>query len=270
VVRLLSAQGVKVRALVRDPAKAASLQGANVEIVQGDLADVKSLDAAFRGAEKLFLLSSGDPSQVELQRNALDAARRAGVKHVVKMSALGADPNSPVGLSRWHAQTEDELKKSGLAWTILQPHFFMQNLAMMAATIKTQGTLYAPLKDGKIAMVDARDIAAVAVRTLTEPGHEGKTYIVTGPEAISFQELAQQLGTVLGKPVKYVDIPLEDARKGMQGAGMPEWFVNDLCGMYGFFATGGGAWVADTVSTVGKVQPRTFQQFAKDHAQLFA
>jgi uncharacterized protein YbjT (DUF2867 family) len=156
-----------------------------------------------------------------------------------------------------------------MKWTILQPHFFMQNVSGFAGSIKGQGALYAPLKDGKLAMVDVRDIAKVAVAALTEPGHEGQTYVITGGEAISFQDVAKQLSEATGKPVKYVDIPQEDARKAMLGMGMPEWAVNDMLTLYGFFSAGHGAATTDVVQKVGKAAPRTFAQFAKENAEMF-
>lgn len=269
VVRLLAEKGEKVRPLIRDPKKAAALSHPNVMFVMGDLSDPKSLDDAFTGAQKLFLLSSAAPNQVELQHNAIEAAKRAGIQHVVKVSALGAGKDAQVSLGRWHHQTEEELKQSGMKWTILQPHFYIQNLAMMAGTIKGQGAFYAPLKDGKIAMVDVRDVAKVAVATLTEPGHEGQTYILTGGEALSYHDVAKQIGEATGKQVKYVDVPQEDARKSMLGMGIPEWFANDLVGMYGIFAAGYGASTTDVVQKVGKAQPRTFEQFAKENAEIF-
>ena len=269
VVRQLAEKGQKVRPLIRDPKKAEPLSHENVMFVMGDLSDPKSLDEAFKGAQKLFLLTSADPKQVELQHNALEAAKRAGIQHVVKMSAMGASKDSPVALGRWHSQTEEELKQSGMKWTLLQPHFFMQNVAGMAGSIKGQGALYAPLKDGKIAMVDVRDIATVAAEVLTQPGHEGQTYVITGGEAISFDDVARQIGEATGKPVKYVDIPQEDARKAMLGMGMPEWIVNDMLTLYGFFAAGHGAATTDVVQKVGKAAPRTFAQFAKENAELF-
>jgi uncharacterized protein YbjT (DUF2867 family) len=269
VVRQLAAKGEKVRALIRDPKKAASLNDPNVMFVKGDFSDPKSLDEAFKGATKLFLVSNAEPNQVKLQHNAIEAAKRAGVQYVVKVSALGAAKDATVSLGRWHAETEEELKKSGMKWTILQPHFFMQNLAMMAGSVKAQGALYAPMKDGKVAFVDTRDIAVVAARVLTEPGHEGQTYVITGGEALSFHDVAKELSAATGKPVKYVDVPPEDARKGMLGAGMPEWFANDLVGLYGVFAAGYGAATTDVVQKVGKAQPRTFAQFAKEHAEVF-
>jgi uncharacterized protein YbjT (DUF2867 family) len=269
VVRLLAEKGEKVRPLIRDPKKAMSLSHPNVMFVMGDLSDPKSLDEAFKGASKLFLLTNADPKQVEFQHNAIAAAKRAGIQHVVKVSAVGASKDAPVSMGRWHAETEEELKQSGLKWTILQPHFFMQNLAAMAGSIKSQGAIYVPLKDGKVAMVDTRDIAKVAVEVLTSPGHEGQTYVITGGEAISFHDAARQIGEAIGKPVKYVDIPQEDARKGMLGMGMPEWLVNDMVTLYGAFAAGYGAATTDVVQKVGKAQPRTFAQFAKDNAELF-
>jgi uncharacterized protein YbjT (DUF2867 family) len=269
VVRQLAAKGEKVRALIRDPKKAIHLSDPNVMFVQGDFLDPKSLDDAFKGAQKLFLLTNAEPDQVKMQHNAIEAAKRAGIQHVVKLSALGASKDAPVSLGRWHYQTEEELKKSGMKWTILQPHFFMQNLGMMAGSIKAQGTIYAPLKDGKVAMVDTRDIAAVAARVLTEPGHEGQTYVVTGGEALSYHDVAKHLSEATGKPVKYVDIPQDDARKGMVGAGMPQWFADDLVGLYGIFAAGHGASTTDVVQKVGKTKPRTFAQFAKENAEMF-
>ncbi|HYH95611.1 SDR family oxidoreductase [Hyalangium sp.] len=269
LVLQLAEKGEKVHAVIRDPKKAMHLNHPNVMFVMGDFADPKSLDAAFRGAQKLFLLTNADPKQVELQHNAIEAAKRAGIQHVVKLSALGASQDAPVSLGRWHYQTEEELKKSGLKWTILQPHFFMQNLGMMAGSVKAQGAIYAPAKDGKIAIVDTRDIAAVAAGVLTQPGHEGQTYVITGGEAISFNDIAKQIGEAIGKPVKYVDVPPEDARKSMLGMGMPEWFANDLVGLYGIFAAGHGAATTDVVQKVAKATPRTFAQFAKENAEMF-
>ena len=269
VVRQLAEKGEKVRPLIRDPKKAAQLGHENVMFVLGDLSDPKSLDAAFKGSQKLFLVTNPAPNQVELQRNAIEAAKRAGIQHVVKVSAVGASKDAPVNMGRWHAQTEEELKQSGLKWTILQPHFFMQNLVGMAGSIKSQGAIYAPVKDGKVAMVDIRDIAKVAVEVLTTPGHEGQTYVITGGEAISFHDAARQIGIHIPKTVKYVDIPPEDARKSMLGMGMPEWLVSDMVTLYGAFAAGYGAATTDVIQKVGKEAPRTFAQFAKDNAELF-
>lgn len=269
VVKHLAAAGQKVRALVRNPDKASGLKGPNVELVKGDLADTKTLDAAFKGAEKLFLLTNGDPKQVELQHNAIEAAKRAGVKHVVKISAMGADANSQVSLAKWHAQTEKELKESGLKWTILQPHFFMQNMMMNAESIKKDGVFYACAKDGKMAMVDTRDIAAVSAKVLTTPGHEGKTYLVTGPEGINMSEAAAKLSAAIGKPVKYVDVPADQFKKSLLGFGMPEWFASDLTSMYAWFSMGQAGTPDPIVKQLTGSPGRTFDNFARDFAAAF-
>lgn len=266
LVKLLSSQGVKARAVVRDPAKAAELKLPNIELVQGDLTQPATLDAAFKGGTKLFLLSAAAPNQVEMQHNAIEAAKKAGIKHVVKLSALGADLKSPISLARWHAQTEEELKKSGLAYTILQPHFFMQNLLMNAQTIKGQGAFYGAMKDGKASMIDARDISAAAAKVLTGSGHEGKTYILTGPEALSLSDAAAKLSSALGKPVKYVDVPPEGFKKSLLDAQMPDWFASDLTGMYAFFSTGAAAAVSPALREVTGSPGRNFDTFAKELA----
>jgi uncharacterized protein YbjT (DUF2867 family) len=266
LVKLLSSQGAKVRALVRNPGKAAELKLPNVEIVPGDLSKPATLEAAFKGAEKLLLLTNAEPAQVELQHNALEAAKRAGLKHVVKISAMGADVKSPVSLGRWHGQTEEELKKSGLPYTILQPHYFMQNLMGSAQSIKAQGAFYGAMKDGKISLIDARDIAAVAAKVLTSAGHEGKTYVLTGPEPLSMADLAGKLAAAAGKPIKYVDLPPEQLKKGLSEAGMPEWFATDMVSMQTFFATGAAAGVSPSVQELKGSPGRTFDAFAREVA----
>jgi uncharacterized protein YbjT (DUF2867 family) len=205
---------------------------------------------------------------VELQGNVIAAAKRANVRHIVKLSAIGVGPDSPISLARWHWQTEKQVEESGIPFTHLRPHFFMQNL-LGYATIKEQSALYGSMKDGKISMVDVHDIATVAARVLTEDIHEGKTYEITGPEAISYTEVAEKLSAAIGKKVTYVDVPLEASRKAMLDMGMPEWFANNLTALIAFFSTGGAAFVTNVIADVAKKQPITFDQFARDYAEAF-
>ncbi|MBI2263651.1 MAG: SDR family oxidoreductase [Armatimonadetes bacterium] len=270
IVRQLSGAGVKVRALVRDLKKAAALRNGNVEIVQGDLDREETLDMALKGIEKVYLLSSADPRQVELHSKMIRAAKRAGVKHMVRHSAMGANPNSPVMLGKWHGMSEKELQESGIPFTHLRPHYYMQNTLMFAQTINTQGVFFAPMKAGKIGLVDIRDIAAVAVKTLMESGHEGRTYEITGPESLSFRDVGGILSEVLGKTVTYVDVAPEEARKGMMAAGLPEWLADALLQLYGAFAEGHGDVTTKVVADVAKKQPISYKQFAKDHSQIFS
>ena len=142
--------------------------------------------------------------------------------HIVKLSGLGTALDSPLRSGRWHAQTERHIADAGLPFTYLHPPFFMQNLLRSAAVIAAQGVLVASMQAGKIAMVDARDVAAVAVAALTSDGHVGKTYTITGPEALSFQEVAQKLAAATGRPVTYQDVPLATVRQEMVAAGLPD------------------------------------------------
>lgn len=269
LVRQLSAQGARVRALVRNPARAAGLQLPNVEVVRGDLGEPASLDAALKGVERVFLLSSVDERQVELQGNVVAAARRAGVQHLVKLGAAGTSLDSPVAVGRAHAQTEKDIEASGIPYTFLRPTLFMQFMLTHAPTIQSQGAFYLPLRDGKVAMVDVRDIAAVAAAVLTRPGHEGKAYTVTGPEALSMDEAAATLGRVLGRPVKYVDVPPDAARQAMLAQGIPAWFVEDLLKLMDAFAAGYGAMVSPDVQAVTGAPGRTFEQLVRDFAPAF-
>ncbi len=269
VVKQLAGKGASVRALARSPEKAAHLSADNVKIAKGDLSDPASLDAALEGVERVFINSSADPQMGMLQGNMINAAKRAGVQHLVKMSALGTSPDSPIGLARWHAEIEKMASRSGLTCTFLHPTFFMQNLLMYANSIKAEGVFYATNRDGKGAMVDARDIAAVAAAVLTEDGHGGQTYPITGPEALSYSDAAAILSEALGKPVRYIDVPPETAAHQMLDTGMPKWFVDDILKLSEVFAGGHAAEVVTTVRDVAKVDPRTFVQFAQDYASAF-
>ncbi len=259
-----------VRALVRDPARADFIREAGFEAVAGDFDRPETLGAALEGVERALLLTPPSPQTFEHQRAFIEAAGRAGVRHVVKFSAFGADAAAPEGFGRWHGQSEDLLKSTGLAWTMLRPNFFMQNLLGQARQIAATGAVYQPLGDARASFIDTRDIAAVAARTLTEEGHEGQTYVLTGPEALSYHDIAAKLSEATGREIKYVPISPEQFREGALGAGLPEWLVAALERLNEVFASGRAAEVNDNVRRVGKREPTTFDQFARDHAAAFA
>jgi uncharacterized protein YbjT (DUF2867 family) len=266
LVKLLAATQTSARALVRDPSKAKNL---GIDTVQGDLADPASLDRAFDGANHLFLLSSAAENQVQLQHNALEAAKRARFHHVVKLSGLGANPASPIQIARWHAETEQELKASGIGWTILQPHFFAQNLLGNAPTIRAEGAIYGSVGSGKIPFVDVRDIATVAFATLTQPGYMGRTFVLTGGGAYSYDEAAQLIGKAIGKPVRYVDLAPEVMEKNLVEAGIPAWFAKQLVLLLGFFRSGAAAEVTPTIQEITRRPARTLEDFVRDHVAAF-
>ncbi len=258
-----------VRALVRDPARAGVVRDAGFETVAGDFERPESLAAALEGVERALLLTPPTPQTFELQRNFIEAAKRAGVKHVVKLSAIGADSASPEGFGKWHGQSEEFLKSSGLEWTMLQPNFFMQNLLGQARQVAATGSVFQPVGDARASFVDTRDIAAVVARTLTEEGHEGQTYVLTGPEALSYHDVAAKLSEAAGRTIGYVPISPEQFREGALAAGLPEWLVAALERLNELFASGRAAEVSDAVRRVARREPTTFGQFARDHAGEF-
>jgi uncharacterized protein YbjT (DUF2867 family) len=268
VVNRLVATGVSVRAMVRNPAKAAALEALGIEIVFGDFERPATLGAAVQHIEKAFLLSSLDPRQMELQGNFIAAAQRAGVQHIVKLSVLGADPDSPLSVMRWHGQTEKQLEATGIAWTHLRPGYFMQNMLLAAPTIKAQGAFFL-VRDKITTPVDTRDVAAVAAKTLTEPGHDGRAYTITGPEILSFSQIVVKLSQAIGKPVRLVLVPSDDYRRGMLQARLPVWLVDIMAEFYGAPLQNDNARVTNTVSTVVGRTPISFDQFAREYAHLF-
>jgi uncharacterized protein YbjT (DUF2867 family) len=268
VVRQLAAAGVPVRALVRDPARASHIRLPGVEIAVGDLGQPETLDRALTGVDRLFLLSPPHPDQVELQGNGIDAARRAGTRHIVKVSVAGG-PDSGTQIGRWHWTTEKQIEASGVVFTFLRPNFYMQQTLIFAPSIAATGSFSLPMGTGEVSLVDARDVAAVAVCALTEEGHDRKIYDLTGPEALSFDAIADELSRATGKRISYVHVPPEYARKQLFGSGMPRWLVDDMLILCASFRDGYGAGVSSTVRDVTKQAPRTFGQFARDYAQVF-
>ena len=267
----LTSLGADVRALVRDESKAQGLKDAGVEIVVGDLDKPDTLDAAFRGVDKVFLITPPNPNQVIQAENGIQAAKRAGNPFLVRLSA-GAIRDMPGDLpliAAQHAETDKTVKASGLPYSLLQAHFFMQNTMMSAQTVASDGAVYIPFNDGKIGMIDVRDIVDVAVKVLTEDGHEGKSYNLTGPASISFHDVAAALSEALGKRVNYVDVPLEAAREGMIGMGIPEWIADALGEYTTAFSEGYGDFTTPDVEKVTGHPARSYETFARDFASVF-
>ena len=270
VVSRLSAKGARVRAMVRNPAKAEALRLTGVEVVAGDLGDPASLDRALKGVDRAFYLAPVDPLDVEWFGGFLSAARRAGSPHVVKFSGMGAAPDSKSELMRHHGQTDATLKASGLPYTILRPEAFFQNLLWSAATIKAQGAFYLPLGESRQGLVDVRDIASVATEVLTGEGHVGQVYDITGPASISYKDVADNLSRTLGRPIRYISVPPEAALDAMLKAGMPEWNAHAVNELYGVFADNWPGAITDVVERVLGRPPIAFDQFARDHVEAFS
>jgi uncharacterized protein YbjT (DUF2867 family) len=269
VVRQLAAQGVPLRALVRSPEKAAALAGPTVKTVVGDFARPEILGPALQGVTRALLISHHDVRQVELQGNFVEAARRAGPVHVVKLSGLGTAPGSPLRSGRWHAETEAQIRDAGLPWTFLHPPYFMQNLLRAGPAVAAHGILTAAMRAGRIAMVDARDVAAVAASALTGPGHTGQTYVITGPEALSHAMVAAILSEAVGRRIVYRDIELDALREQLVAADTPPWLVDVRMEFTSVLREGFAAVVTDTVTRTTGRPPRTLAAFAAEHAARF-
>jgi uncharacterized protein YbjT (DUF2867 family) len=269
LIRQLLGVGERVRALVRDVPKAAAVFGSGVQLVEGDLDVPATLPGALEGIDRVFLLAAVDPRMTEMCANLIVAAKDAGIRQVVRFSGMGADVNANSEILRMHANADNLLRDSGLNHTILQPNSFMQNLLWSARTIREQSAIFLPLRDARLSLVDVRDLASVAVRVLTEAGHEGKTYILTGPEALSVEEMAAAIGKVIGKPLQYVDVSPAVAEKSMLDGGLGPWRAAAVTEIYMEFSRGGYADVTDVVARVTGRAPRTFADFVQDHASSF-
>jgi len=267
IVEALAGKKVKFRMLARNPGKVA-VREEGVEIVAGDLAQPRTLSEALKGIDRVLLLAPPVPNQVELESNVIDAARQAGVRHIVNFSAMTADPKSASRFPRAHGEVEQKIRSSGLAWTFLRPTFFMQNLLGLAAMVKG-GTIFQPAGTSKASFVDTRDIAAVAVSALTEPGHEGKAYDITGPEALSYDDVAGIFSRVLGRTIKYQDIPPAAARQAMIGMAIPEWNADGINELMDQMRSGAYAIVSNAVEQVGHKKPTTLEQFVRENAAAF-
>ncbi len=259
LVPALRAAGVNVRALVHDESKAHPLTDAGVEVVFGDLDKPETLEAAVAGVSKIYLLTWNGPTALQQANNVIRAAKAVDSPLIVRQSGFGPEKSRII---KHHLEVEDNLKSSGLPYTILSPTFFMQNTMMAAQTVASDGAVYMPMKNGKLGMVDVRDIVDVAVKLLTEEGHQGKTYTLTGPESISFHHVAAVLSRVVGKEVKYVDVPLEAGRQAMIGMGVPEWIAEGFGELFDGFSENWADLVYNDVEHLTGHPARSYEQFA--------
>jgi (4-alkanoyl-5-oxo-2,5-dihydrofuran-3-yl)methyl phosphate reductase len=257
-------RGAAIRALVRDPAAARRMLGPDVELVRADLGRPDTLDAALKGAERVYLLAPPHPRLAAMEADLIDATRRAGVRQVVKHSAIDAGPTARSEIARMHFAGERLLAGSGLAHRILRGSMFMQNFLMPASAIVFQGRLAVPMGGGRCAFVDCADMAAVAAAVLTREGHDGHTYLVTGGQALSIDDVAAHLSAALGRPIRYVDVPVGAARAALRGRGVADWQVEQILGSAEAFAAGEVAQVTQVVARLTGRRPRTFAAFAHD------
>jgi uncharacterized protein YbjT (DUF2867 family) len=265
----LKTRRAPLRVLTRDPDKARALLG-QVDCAVGDVSRPETVAKALSGIEAAFLLSPLDPSLPAWEAGFARAAKKAGVKRLVKLSALGADASSSAAIARWHGEAEEEVKRSGVPFTLLRPAAFYQNFLGSADSIR-RGTLAAPMGTARIAMVDARDVGAAAAAALISPSSfEGATLTLTGPAPLSYAEAAAVMSRGLGRPVAYSNIAPEDAERGMLAAGMPAWMIDAVLGLAEQFRGGSADVTSDGVLKTTGREPITLERFARDFASAFA
>ena len=270
LLRVLSASGVAVRALVRNPAKAEAIAALpNVDVVQGDMAHPETLAAGLRGVDRAMLISSSDPMMLDVQTNFIDAARKAGVKHIVKLSGIMPELDSAFRFARMHGEIEKRLEASGMAFTHLRAGEFMPAYFRQVPNITAKGAMFLPMEDASIASIDVGDIAEIAAKVLTGSGHEGKTYPLTGPQALTMTEVAEKLSTATGKTIRYVNVPPEAARQAQLAAGMPPYLADALFELFAERRNGKEATVWPNAQALLGRLPTSFDEFAKRNAAVF-
>jgi uncharacterized protein YbjT (DUF2867 family) len=270
LVRLLSARGVPVRALVRNASRAAALSSlANVEIVEGDMERPETLAEPLRGVDRAMLISSSNAAMLEVQSNFIDAARKAGVTHMVKLSGIIPDIDSPFRFARMHGEIELKLERSGIAFTHLRAGEFMHSYFRQVPAIVARGALFLPMEDARIASIDVGDIAEIAAKALTESGHEGKTYPLTGPEALTMAEVAKKLSAATGREISYVNVAPEEAKRARLAAGVPEYTADALDELFAERRNGKESEVYPVFEDLIGRRPTSFDEFARRNAAIF-
>jgi uncharacterized protein YbjT (DUF2867 family) len=265
LIPMLSEAAQPVRVLVRDEKKVAHLD-ASIERIVGDLNDPETLIPAMCDVDRIFLVTFETRQDI----NVIEAAKRAGVQQIVKLSTLEATEHK-IKIGKWHYEREELIRASGLDWTFLRPVMFMSNsIEWWAESIKGQGSVFFPGgKKGRVAPIDPGDIALVAASALTQPGHNGKVYELTGPQLFTIGEMVQVISKVLGKPIQYMDIPPIAAKLFMLKTGMDKSLVNALMEMLGSLRRDEGAIVTDTVEHVTGHLPGTFEAWCRQNIEAF-
>lgn len=260
-VAALQAAGQRFKVAARSPQQ---ISAKGVEVVTLDWSELDTYLPAMRGIDRLFLLTPNSERQVGYVVQAVAAARRAGVKRIVRLSVMGADADPGVILGRLHFAAEREVKLSGIPWTILRPTFFMQNfINYYGAHPNKDCEVRLPHGQGKAAWVDARDVGEAAAKVLSAEGFEQKTFDLTGPQALSTADVLAVLSEVFGHKYTYIDVPEDEARKALEEMKMPLWLVDGFMELHSLIKNGHAATLADGVQTILGREPHSVREWAE-------
>jgi uncharacterized protein YbjT (DUF2867 family) len=270
VIKRLSAQGKEVRAVTRDLQKAGAHRLPHVQFVKADFDDPDSMRLACAGVERAFLLTNSTERAEKQQIDFVRVAQKSGVRHIVKLSQLHADVKSPGRFLRYHAAVEAAVQSAGMTFTFLCPNLYMQGVLNFRQSIKEKSAFFAAAGEARISALDVRDLADVAAGALSSSDHDNKSYSLTGPEALTFGEMAKQLSAALGRTIAFVDVPPEAMRESLAVLGLPPWQADGLLEEFAMYRRGEAAGVESGVFQALSRRPRSFAEFARDYASLFA
>ncbi len=270
LVELLRENDINYRLLVRSETTEEQLKSQGVPCVRGALGDWRAVEAALTNVDAIFLLTSPSPEMFELHQGLIDRAVKASVRKITRLSAEPAHAGSDMPMYDLHGRADDYLKRCDIEYVILRPHYFMQNvLTMHAPFIKESSTFAQYLGDARIPMVDSRDIARVAFHCLTTDEFNNETYIITGPRAISFTDVAKALSKSLDRDIQYVSLSYEDQEKGFKAAGIPEWIVESTLKLFRTWVETPEHKVSPDFEKITKTRPTDIEKFAADFADSF-
>jgi uncharacterized protein YbjT (DUF2867 family) len=266
VLKQIAQTGIEVRAAFQSVSKAAGTPP-GVEIVSLDYNRAETLRKALKGVDRVFLVGPPTAQLTALERKAMELIAQSDVRHVVKLSAMGG---REAIFTRHHAESEDYIQATGVPYTFLRPNGFMQNMVNYnAPTINAQTAFYGSEGDGRVSHIDIRDVAAVAVKALTEDGHVGRAYTLTGPEALTNKEIAQILSDELGREIRFINLAPPQLKEALLSAGVPEWNADALLDLQRLYREGKATTVTRDVEQILGRQPISFAQFFRDHKFAF-
>jgi uncharacterized protein YbjT (DUF2867 family) len=263
VLKQIVQTGAQVRAAVQSLHKApAPSPGLEIAVVNYNEPD--TLRVALKDVNRVFLVGPPTAQLPALERNATEVIAQSDVQQVVKLSAMGGREST---YPRQHIESEDYIRSSGVPYTFLRPNGFMQNIINYSGeTIRTQNAFYGSEGDGQVSQIDIRDVAAVAVKALTEDGHVGKTYTLTGPKALTNNEVARILSEKLGREIRFINLPPAQLKEALLSAGVPEWNADAVLDLQRLYREGKAATVTRDVQQVSGREPISYERFSHDYA----
>ena len=267
--KALNEKGITFRALIRNEEKRADIESLGGEVVIGSIENKEAVDQSMVDVETALILLPNSENQLSLEKQLVDSAKQAGAKRVVKMSSIEATPDATSPIPKLHLESEEYIKQSGLSWTMIKPNFYMQNLLASAGTIKDQGKIFLPMGEGKTGMIDTTDVGKVLAKVLSEDGHESMNHEITGPEILSFNEVAEIFSKGLDKQVDYVDVPLAAYKETLGQFLTNQWHLDAVIDLFKGIADGGIEEKTDTYSELMGESPKSLSEFISENSFIF-